>query len=188
MLTEIPVEFDEKLRTLLKIMVEEGVTYAARGFSDMVGTPLSISRPQVHLVPLAEVPNLLGGPESEAVGIYLRAQGEISGQIMLILAYAKALELTDMMMSQTPGTTQTLGAMERSALAELGNLTGTFFLNALAAFAGLGARPTPPAVMVDMVGAILDVIVATHGGVGKQVLMLQVAFWARSGKSRPISG
>ncbi len=168
--------FDEHLRGLLKVMLEEGITYAARGFSDMVGQPLTVSQPQMRLVPINEVPNLLGGPENEAVGIYLRAHGEISGQIMLVLSYPKALELVDLIMNQTPGTTQSLGTMERSALAELGNLTGSFFLNAVAAFAGVGARPSPPAVMVDMVGAILDIVVASYGGVAKYVLMLQVGF------------
>ncbi len=176
MLIESPVVFNEQLRALLQIMFKEGVNHAAQGFSIMVGKNLVVSQPKVHLVPLADVSNLLGGPESEAVGIYLRAHGEMAGQIMLILSYPKALELVDLIMYQPPGTAQRLGPLERSALAELGNLTGSFFLNAVAAFAGLEARPTPPAVMVDMVGAILDVVVPTYAAVGKHVLLLQVAF------------
>ena len=168
--------FDERLHDLLAVMAQAGISQAAKGFSGMVGRELSVSQPQVRLIPLADVPNMLGGPENEAVGIYLRAQGEMSGQLMLVLAYEKALELVDLMMGEASGTTHTLGRIERSALAELGNLTGTFFINAVSAWVGFGARPTPPAVMVDMVGAILDVIVATHGGVGQQVLMLQVSF------------
>lgn len=168
--------FDERLHELLDIMAQAGVSQAAMGFSGMVGRSLTVSQPQVRLVQLEDVPHMLGGPENEAVGIYLRAHGDMSGQLMLVLAYAQALELVDLMMGEAMGTTQTLGRMERSALAELGNLTGTFFLNAVTAFAGFDARPTPPAVMVDMVGAILDIVVATHGGAGQQVLMLQVAF------------
>jgi chemotaxis protein CheC len=176
MMTETTVIFDERLRSLLSVMAQEGVSYAARGFSDMVGQTLGVSRPQVDLMPLAGVPNLLGGPESEAVGIYLRVQGEMSGQIMLVLAYPKALELVDLIMNDPPGTTRSLGALERSALAELGNLTGTFFLNAVAAYTGFGARPSPPAIMVDMVGAILDIVVATHGAVSQNVLLLKASF------------
>lgn len=176
MLTTQAHLFDERLHELLDIMAQAGIHQAAKGFSGMLGRPLTVSQPEVRLVPLADVPHMLGGPENEAVGIYLRSQGEMSGQLMLVLAYTKSLELVDLMMGQATGTTQTLGRIERSALAELGNLTGTFFLNAVTASAGFGARPTPPAVMVDMVGAILDVVVATHGGAGQHVLMLQVAF------------
>jgi chemotaxis protein CheC len=175
-MAETSVVFDERLRSLLEVMAREGVNYAAQGFSDMVGQSLAVSQPEVDLVPLAEVPNLLGGPESEAVGIYLRMRGEMSGQIMLVLSYPKALELVDLIMNEPLGTNQALGSLERSALAELGNLTGTFFINAVVASLGFGARPSPPAVMVDMVGAILDIVVATHGGVGQHVLMLKASF------------
>jgi len=176
MFTESFSMFDDRLHALLKVMSGEGVNYAARGFSGMVGRNLAISEPRVQLVPLAELPVLFGGPESEAVGIYLRTQGDLAGQMMLVLNYAQALELVDLMMGLPVGETQTLGTLERSALAELGNLTGTFFLNAMAHYAGLQTRPTPPAVMVDMIGAILDVIAATYGGMGRHVLMLQVEF------------
>jgi chemotaxis protein CheC len=123
-----------------------------------------------------EIPMLLGGPENDAVGIYLRMEGDLSGHIMLIMPYEKSLEIVDMLMDQPVGTTTTLGSMERSALAEVGNLTGTFFLNALADITGTTARPTPPAVMVDMVSAILDVIVAMVGDIGDKVLMFQTQF------------
>lgn len=168
--------FDEHLRSLLEVMLHEGVIDAARGFSKMVGKKLNLSQPQVSLMPLDQLPLLLGGPETEAVGIYLRTHGEIAGQMMLVLSHDKALELVDLILDETPGTTTALGSLERSALAELGNLTGTFFLNALAASTGLSVRPSPPAVMVDMIGAILDVVVATYGGVGPNVLMLHVMF------------
>jgi len=109
----------------------------------------------------------------EAIGIYLRAEGGLSGQIMLIIPYQKAMELVDLMMENEPGTTQSIGSLERSALAEVGNQAGTFFLNTLAAITGRDIRPTPPAVMVDMIGAILDIIIATMGGISEHVLLLQ---------------
>jgi len=176
MLVDTPFVFDGRLRELLQTMAAEGIGNAMKGFAGMVGQPIQVSQPQVRLVPVTDIPGLLGGPEKEAVGIYLRAYGEMAGQIVLVLAYTKALELVDLILGNPRGTVQSLGSLERSALAELGNLTGTFFLNAVAATTGFGSRPTSPAVMVDMVGAILDVVVATYGGVGKHVLLLQVAF------------
>ncbi|MEN6436260.1 MAG: CheY-P-specific phosphatase CheC, partial [Anaerolineaceae bacterium] len=38
------------------------------------------------------------------------------------------------------------------------------------------ARPSPPAVMVDMVGAIMDIIIATCGGSSDFVLLMQTTF------------
>lgn len=167
---------DDKLKLLLDIMTDAGVRNAARGISSMVGENLSVSDPQVQMVPLSEIPQLIGGPENEAVGIYLQAESKLAGQIMMVIPYEKALELVDLMMGVPNGSTKTLGSMERSALAELGNITASFFLNAVAEATGIEARPSPPAVMVDMIGAILNILLATWDGVSENVLMIQTTF------------
>ena len=169
-------EFDQELYSLLVVMSNEGVHNAARGMSEMVGEPLTVSKPVIQRVPIRDIPDLLGGPENEAVGIYLRLEGQLSGQMMLIVPFDKAMELADLVMGNPAGSTKTLGQMERSALAELGNLTGAFFLNAVSAATGLESRPSPPAVMVDMVGSILDILLATSNSVGESVLMIQATF------------
>lgn len=170
------LNFDENLMSVLQIIANEGIQNAAKGFSGLLGENLTVENPGVRLVPLKDIPMILGGPENEAIGVYLRAEGGISGQIMLVIPYEKALELVDLLMENPPGTTQTLGSFERSALAEVGNQTGTFFINSLSSLTGLDVRPSPPAVMVDMVGAILDIIVATTGGVSEHVLLMQANF------------
>jgi chemotaxis protein CheC len=168
--------FDEHLRSLLEVMAQDGIHRAAEGFSGMMGKKVSVSQPKARLMPFAELPYALGGPESEAVGIYLQMQGQMSGQVMLALPYTKALELVDLLMEVPTGTTQQLGSLERSALAEVGNITTSFFLNAISASSGLDVRPSPPAVIVDMIGAIVDIIVATSGGVREKILLIEAEF------------
>jgi chemotaxis protein CheC len=170
------VPFDRDLFELLKSIASEGIKNAARGFSGMVGHKIEVSNPVASLVPLLQIAQMVGGPENEAVGIYLRIEGDLLGQIMMIIPYHKALELVDLLMDLPDGTTQHLGSMERSALGELGNMCGAFFLNSLAKMVGANFRPTPPAVMVDMVGAILDIIIATTGGLSEHVLLMQANF------------
>jgi chemotaxis protein CheC len=172
----IPVNFNEQLRILLEVMAKDGIYRAAEGLSGLMGEHISVSQPHVSLMPLAELPNALGGPENEAVGIYLQFMGEIGGQVMIVLPYAKALQLVDLLLGQAAGTTEQLGSLERSALAEMGNLTTSFFLNAIASSTGITARPTPPAVMVDMVGAVIDIIVSVCGAVSDLVLMIDACF------------
>jgi chemotaxis protein CheC len=95
---------------------------------------------------------------------------------MMIIPHHKALELADLLIDVPAGTTQHLGSLERSALGELGNLCGSFFLNSIAKQVGADFRPSVPAVMVDMVGAILDIVVATTGGNSEQALLMQANF------------
>lgn len=170
------IPFDQNLLEMLETIAAEGVKNAADGFSGMIGRKIDVSTPKLELIPLLTIPQVVGDPEGDAVGVYLRFEGDMVGQIMLIIPHPKALELVDLLMGLAPGTTQHLGSLERSALGELGNLCGTFFLNSIAKSVGASLRPSPPAVMVDMVGAILDIVVATVGGMNEHVLLAHTNF------------
>ena len=170
-----------KLQSVLSSLTTEGIHNAARAMTQMVGETFSVTDPNISSVKFRDIPEILGGPENVAVGIYLRIEGNITGHIMLIVPYNKALELADLIMGTPIGTTQSLGQMERSALAELGNLTGSFFLNAIAESTGAHIRPSPPAVIVDMVGAIMDIILATCDILSEEVLLIHAKF-VRNGR------
>jgi len=165
-----------EVKDYFQTLANVGIHNAATGFSQFLGINLQVTQPQVKMVPFSEIPGMFGGPEMEAVGIYLKVEGDFPGQIILVLPYSKAIELVALLMEVPQDSIQSLGTMERSALGELGNMTGTFFLNSMANLTGLSVRPSPPAVMVDMVGAMLDVIVATSSGLGSKVLMMQATF------------
>jgi chemotaxis protein CheC len=168
--------FDQDLLEKLKSITGEGVNNAAHGFSKMVGRKIHVNSPTAQLVHILQIPEIAGKPDDDAVGIYLRFQGDVDGQIMMIVPLIKALELVDLIMSVPHGTTQHLGSLERSALGELGNLCGSFFLNSVARITEAKFQPTPPAVMVDMIGAILDIVVATTGGISEQALLIKANF------------
>jgi chemotaxis protein CheC len=183
---DIPENYEEKLHHVLQRIAESGIHSAAKGISVMVGAEMQVSKPSVCMVPLADIQKIVGEPENEVVAIYLRADGHLACQFMLILPVQKALELVDLMLGEPEGTTQELGSLERSALAELGNLSGTLFLNAVAAETHLEARPTPPAVMVDMAGAILDILLMSWDGISDHVLIIQSGF-IRDGREAQVS-
>jgi chemotaxis protein CheC len=170
------VSFDQDLLEKMKTITGAGITSAAHGFSDMLGRTIQVAKPVARLVPLLSIPEIVGGPDEDAVGIYLRFNGDLVGQMLMIIPHQKALELADIIMDESPGTTQHLSSLEMSALGELGNLCSSFFLNSLAESSGISSRPSPPAVMVDLVGAILDIVVATIGGNSEQVWLVEANF------------
>ncbi|MCL4370471.1 MAG: chemotaxis protein CheC [Chloroflexi bacterium] len=160
----------------LRDVAARGTTNAAAGLSEMVGRNIRIQTPDVFLVRLGEVAGLLGGPEDTVVGVYLAICGDVRGHILLMFSPREAEGLVDMVMDQAPGTTTSLGTMERSALGEVGNLTGTFFLNALAEVTRLNMQPSPPAVMVDMGTAVLDVPLAALATSADESLVIKTVF------------
>ncbi len=163
----------ESLRDMIQSLASAGIKKSISGLSDMIGEELSFTAPEINFVPILQIPSLVGGPENEAVGVYLRAEGEMAGQFMLIMPLKKALEMVDMLMDDPIGTNQELEGMGRSALAEVGNLTGAFFLNGIAQITGKETVVTPPAVMLDMVSAILTIIVAHAGEKVERVITIR---------------
>ena len=141
-------------------LVSRGTDNAMSGLSEMVGTDISVSAFGLRRIPVTEIATIVGGAETMSVGIYLTVSGSADGHLMLIYDPNIAAAFVDLLMFQPVGTTTELGDMERSALGEMGNTIGTFFLNALADSTGLDPKPSPPSVMIDMAGALLDVIIA----------------------------
>ena len=147
--------------------------HVAGGLSGVVGRTIYNDLPKVEKVPIAQVPARAGGPEAEMVGIYLMIGGGLRGQAILILPMASALNLADVLLDAPFGTSSSLGDLECSALAEVGNLTVSYFLNAMAALTGIPLRPSPPAVMVDMLGAILNVVITSVAATSDDLLMIE---------------
>lgn len=168
-------QYDLGPNSLIHRMASEGIQHAVQGLSEMAGTQLIAAEPTISLVNLFSLPDLLGGSEIEAAGVYLKTEGQMAGQFMLIFPLQKALEMVDLLMGEPTGTTTTLEGMGRSALAEVGNLTGSYFLNAIATLTGLETLPSIPQVICDMVGTIMDVIIATSAEQLNYVIMIQTS-------------
>lgn len=175
-MTELKSIFTDEFVNLLTKISKEGIENASKGFSGMLGKELHVKSSTATLVKLIDISKMLGGPEDETVAIYLKTEGGIAGQMMLAMPFEKAMGLVDMIMGEPVGTTTTLGQMEKSALQELGNITGTYFLNYVSDNTGSSVRPSPPAVMVDMCAAILDIVIATAGLENEEVLMFNADF------------
>jgi chemotaxis protein CheC len=166
-------------------LVGIGTSNAMSGLSQMIGQEIEVSSFSLRRVPVSSIPELVGGPEVMAVGIYLTVSGSANGHLMLMYEPKIACAFVDLIMGNPPQTTQTLGEMERSALAEMGNVIGAFFLSALADATGLTLRPSPPVVMTDMAGALLDVVSADILLTQDETYLAETTFAA---EDREISG
>jgi len=138
-----------------------GVNNAIGGLSQMVGRKIEVKHLELREIAARSIPDLFGGPEALIVAVYLAISGHASGHMMVIYTPDTAFDLVDLLMGQAPGSTHELTELEQSALGEVGNIMGSFFLNHLADATGMKFMPSPPAVMMDMAGAILGDVIAS---------------------------
>jgi chemotaxis protein CheC len=144
--------------------------------ADMVGQPFKIDSLHIETHPINQLTTQIGNPEKEVVGIYLLTSDDLPGQAILMLSLDDAMYLSDWLLEERPGTTTSLNALERSALAETGNQILSAFLNAVAEFSDTMLRPSPPAVMVDMLAAVLEVVVTPVAAVSDELLIIKTNF------------
>lgn len=166
-------------------LVSAGTSNAMSGLSQMIGQDIEVSNFSLRKVPVSSISELVGGAEVEAIGIYLTVSGAADGHLMLIYEPRIALAFVDLMMGQPLDTTTEVGEMEASALGEMGNVIGAYFLNAIADETNLSLRPSPPAVMADMAGALLDVVSADILMHSDETYLAETTF---SAPDRDISG
>lgn len=150
-----------------------GAGHAATALSKMLGVPVGMTVPQAAIVGLADVSDLVGGPETPAWAVYLTMSGDLDGHLVLLFAADRAAALVDLLMKRPTGTLLTLDAMGESALAEVGNILTANYLIAMGQFANLRLLPSPPLTAHDMVAAILDGVVAQVTADSDVVLVLE---------------
>jgi chemotaxis protein CheC len=103
---------------------------------------------------------------------------------MLVHQPDVALAIIDMLLGNEPGATRDLNEMEQSALGEMGNIIGSAFLNAIADALSLRLQPSPPEVILDMAGAILDVAFAEILQQSDDVIVAETSFGTADRQAR----
>ena len=162
----------------------KGIDNAMTGLATMVNREIRMSSLSLKQVPASEAPDLVGGADKMVIGIYLAFEGDATGHLMLVHQPDVALAIIDMLLGNEPGATRDLNEMEQSALGEMGNIIGSAFLNAIADALALRLQPSPPEVILDMAGAILDVAFAEILQQTDDVIVAETSFGTADRQAR----
>ncbi|GEM_PF-4678286 len=153
-----------------------GSSEAALDLSKVVGRGIRIEAARMLIVRIGELQSLIGLRGESVVAVYLCAQGDMRGTVLLLLSVDGGRALVDMMRNLPPGSTASLGTIERSALGEVGKLTSGFVYRSLSNAAGLEARLSPPAVMVTRESTLLEATLVEPLDPTEDVLAMDVVF------------
>lgn len=153
-----------------------GAGNSATALSQIIDRKIDMTVPQVAIMPLGDVPDVVGGPDAMVVGVFLRVYGLAPSSILFLLPRDSAFYLVDMLMGRSQGYTTTLSSMDESALMEIGNILAGAYLNALSHFTNLTLLPSIPALAMDMAGAILSVVLIQLGQMGDHALVIETEF------------
>lgn len=157
-------------------LVAGGITHAISGLGDLVGQEVRTTYISPRTLPASQVNELVGGPETDMVAIHLGVKGDATGHILVMFKPETAFELVNMLLDREPGTECEMDELALSTMGEMGNVMGAYFLSALGDTTGARLMPTPPTVMMDMAGAVIDAAVADIMADSDDILVVDTRF------------
>lgn len=163
-----------------------GTGHATSALSVMLNSNLRMEMPVVKLVDFNELAGMVGGPETIVAAVLTRFNGGIEGMILFILELDEAKNLAGTMLSKTyPENFVGFDELDKSALKEVGNILMSSYVSSIGALTNLNLRTEPPAICVDMAGAVLSLPISELGQVGDEALIIDSKFLDND---RPING
>lgn len=162
---------------VLKEIGNIGAGNAMTALSQMLQCKVDMRVPQVKLLDFKDVGTLMGGEEQIMMGVLLAIEGDITGSMMFLVEKGSAKHLINKLMMGMAQEGDEFTEMEFSAMKEVGNIITGAYLNSLSMMTNLKIYPSPPAVTVDMAGAILSVPAIEFGIYGDKILLIQSQFF-----------
>ncbi len=158
-----------------------GAGNAATALSRILGRKVDMAVPEVKVVPLSSVPEILGAPEDPVVGGMVDMENGLTGQIMLILGIREAYVLASIMSGRDSSDIKDvdvseLSELDISALYEVTNILSGSYLSAISSLTNLNISPSIPHMSVDMAGAMLSLIAIECGTSEDSVLFFETRF------------
>lgn len=154
-----------------------GAGNAMTALSQMLQCKVDMKVPQVRLLEFQEVGEMIGGEEQIMVGVFLGVEGDITGSMMFMVEEKSARHLIQKITMGMMAQGCEFDEMGLSAMKEVGNIITGAYLNSLSTLTNLKIFPTPPALTVDMAGAILSVPAIQFGIFGDKILMIESRFY-----------
>ena len=153
-----------------------GAGHAATALSQLIKKKIMISVPEVRVIELKDVPNLIGDSSSIVAGIIMNVLGDISAKILLLLTRESALSLADMLLQKKVGSSKVLSEVGNSAIKETGNILAGAYMNALNEFLGVMLLPSVPNLVFDLASAVLTSISEGFEGMSNKILSIETQF------------
>lgn len=137
---------------------------------------ISLTFDEVRELPLEEVSTQLNLHDQPLTMVVLTLEGEIGVRMILIFDNDDARNLAASLLGRPAGGGEEWSALEKSALAETGNILGCAYMNALVRLIDTDLVPSPPYFIQDYAASVLEQALVAPAMIADQVLVCQTGF------------
>ncbi|HHY79327.1 MULTISPECIES: chemotaxis protein CheC [Thermoanaerobacter] len=165
---------NEMYLDILKELGNIGAGNAITALSTMIGKKVDMQVPKVKILDFQEVSDIFGSADTIIVGIYFDLDGDVKGNILFALDIKSAASLIWSLMGLE--VKEEFDELEKSALEEIGNIMAGSYVASLSTLTSLNMKISPPAISIDMAGAILSVPAIKYGEISDKILFIETQF------------
>lgn len=190
----------QKLRLLLNNMDKEFTEYeldaikevcniasanAASALSMIVNKKINMKVPEIQIVPIEDVVNIMGTPTSIFAGIYSKLIGDLGGGVLLTFPRNDVIDLADKLLGSHSNKMVSLSELNSSAICEIGNIIIASFVASISKMINKTLFISVPKLAFDMLGSIVDFILIELAENAEHALVMKIEF---EDEPRTISG
>jgi len=169
---------DEKAGMVLEVIMEFaniGAGSAATALSSLMDVELMNEVTSCNILPMSKVSDWLGGADQIVAGTYTYLCGDLKSGILVVLPNKSAVTLLEHL-TKEKADLAALTEIQKSALKEVGNICLCWYLIAVSKMIDIDMIPAPPDATVDMLGAVLDIPLASLAQKVDTVLAVHTCF------------
>ncbi len=171
-------DIDEFQLDVLREISNIGAGNAATSLSKLLGVPVDMNVSRVMPLHFHEILEYVGGAENIVATVFLRIQGDISGNMFFVIETETAKKMIRGMLGTIKD--DEFSEMGFSVLQEIGNILSGSYLTALSDFTGLDLQPSVPSLAIDMAGALLGEGLMELGRSGDYAILIDAAIKIRN--------
>jgi len=153
------MEFTSKQMDALQEMANIGAAHSATTLSQMLDTQIGMNVPEINIVDIAKVGELLTDELTTMVILELQGDNPHGGFLILHFPRDSAIRTAGIMQGSTSAV-HTFDEMDQSTILEVGNIMISSFLSATSDLLGFIMLPSPPVLVVDMAHAAITSLIA----------------------------
>jgi chemotaxis protein CheC len=160
---------------VIKEFANIGAGSAATALSSLMDVELMNEVTSCSILPMSKVSDWLGGADQIVAGTYTYLCGELKSGILIVLPKKSAVTLLEHLTKEKVDLAS-LTEIQKSALKEIGNICLCWYLIAVSKMIDIDMIPAPPDATVDMLGAVLDIPLASLAQKVDTVLAVHTCF------------
>lgn len=153
-----------------------GAGNACTALSVLLGTMIDMSVPNIHLLSYDSTTELLGGEDTDVLGICVDVTDDLEGMMIHVVHKNFAERIINTFYEKHLDTLTGLDEMDSSVLNEMANITSGAYANSMATLTGMLVNIGTPKQIPGKIGEIMSIPTKQFVSPGEQMVVIDEEF------------